>query len=160
MLPTLREQTDVTSTCTWNQRQNKTKHNLQGYTLVLAPSEGFIDSALWLKCRKKILSNASYQPGRKVIHTCLAGKIKCGRCQKALKAEHSNGYWYFRCSKRSDNKSCPGAGRLRIADVETVIYQAMTKKLQPFQTIKGQNHGIQPNPKKTALQVELAQVQS
>lgn len=140
--------------------KSKTKHNLQGYTLVLAPSEGFIDSALWLKCRKKILANASYQPGRKAIHTWLAGKIKCGRCQKALKAEHSNGYWYFRCSKRSDNKSCPGAGRLHIAEVEAVIYQAMTKKLQPFQTIKGQNHGIQSNPKQTALQVELAQVQS
>ena len=140
--------------------KGNTKHNLQGHTLVLAPSEGFIDSALWLKCRKKILANASYQSGRKAVNTWLAGKIKCGRCQKALKAEHSSGYWYFRCSKRSDNKSCPGAGKLRVADIQHVIYQAMTKKLLPFQTIKGQNHGIQSNPKQTALQVELAQVQS
>lgn len=77
-----------------------TKHNLQGHTLVMAPSEGLVSSELWLKCRKKILANASYQAGRKAVNTWLAGKIKCGRCQKALKAEGSYGRWYFRCSKR------------------------------------------------------------
>lgn len=136
-----------------------TKHNLQGHTLVVAPSEGLISSELWLKCRKKILANASYQAGRKAVNTWLAGKIKCGRCQKALKAEGSYGRWYFRCSKRSDNKSCEGAGTLRISDTEAVIYAAMVKKLKPFQTIKGRKNAVKSNPKLTALQVELAQVQ-
>ena len=58
-------------------------------SLALAPSEGLVSSELWLKCRKKILANASYQSGRKAVNTWLAGKIKCGRCQKALKAEGS-----------------------------------------------------------------------
>ena len=136
-----------------------TKHNLQGHTLVMAPSEGLVSSELWLKCRKKILANASYQAGRKAVNTWLAGKIKCGRCQKALKAEGSYGRWYFRCSKRSDNKSCEGAGTLRIPDTEAIIYAAMVKKLKPFQTIKGRKNAMKSNPKLTALQVELAQVQ-
>ncbi len=140
--------------------KGNTKHNLRGHTLVLAPNEGFIPSELWLKCRKKILGNASYQPGRKALHTWLAGKIKCGRCQKALRAEHSYGRWYFRCSKRSDNKSCEGAGTLRMHDMEAFIYDAMVKKLKPFQTIKGRKSQGQSNPKLTALQVELTQVQS
>ena len=136
-----------------------TKHNLQGHTLVMAPSEGLVSSELWLKCRKKILANTSYQAGRKAVNTWLAGKIKCGRCQKALKAEGSYGRWYFRCSKRSDNKSCEGAGTLRIPDTEAVIYAAMVKKLKPFQTIKGRKNAMKSNPKLTALQVELAQIQ-
>jgi len=137
-----------------------TKHHLQGHTLVLAPSEGFVSSELWLKCRKKILANASYQAGRTAVNTWLAGKIKCGKCGKALKAEGSYGRWYFRCSKRSDNKSCEGAGTLRIPDTEAFIYAAMVRKLKPFQTLKGQKKVAKSNPKLTALQVELAQVQS
>ena len=125
----------------------------------MAPSEGLVSSELWLKCRKKILANTSYQAGRKAIHTWLAGKIKCGRCGKALKAEGSYGRWYFRCSKRSDNKSCEGAGTLRIHDTEAFIYAAMVRKLKPFQTLKGQKKAVKANPKLTALQVELAQVE-
>ena len=135
------------------------KHNLQGHTLVIAPSEGIVSSELWLKCRKKILANTSYQSGRKAVNTWLAGKIKCGRCGKALKAEGSYGRWYFRCSKRSDNKSCEGAGTLRMPDTEAFIYSSMVRKLQPLQTLTGQKSASKPNPKMSKLQVELAQVQ-
>lgn len=56
-------------------------------------------------------------------------------------------------------KSCEGAGTLRIPDTEAVIYAAMVKKLKPFQTIKGRKNAMKSNPKLTALQVELAQIQ-
>lgn len=138
-----------------------TKHNLQGHTLVLAPHEGIIPSELWLKCRRKILTNKSYQSGRKAVNTntWLAGKIKCGRCGKALKAESSYKHWYFRCGKRADNKSCEGAGTLRIRDTEALIHAAMVKKLEPFQTLSGWKKAAKTNPKLTSMQVELAQVQ-
>lgn len=139
-------------------KKGATKHNLDGHTLVLAPSVGEIPSALWLKCRRKILANASYQPGRKATNTWLAGKIKCGRCGKALKAEHSNGRWYFRCSKRSDNKSCPGAGTLRISETEAFIFQQMQAKLAPLTTLNGRLDVVRKNPLLTAAQVELTQV--
>ncbi len=136
------------------------KRNPKGHTLVLAPSEGLVSSELWLKCRKKIMANGSYQPGRKVTSTWLAGKIKCGRCKKALKAECTKGYWYFRCSKRSDNKSCPGAGKLRIPDMEKLIYTAMVKKLELFKTIRGSDTNIKQDPRLTVLQVELEELQN
>ena len=44
--------------------EDKHKH-LQGQTLVLAPHEGFIPSELWLKCRKKLMMNKTFQQGRK-----------------------------------------------------------------------------------------------
>ena len=135
------------------------KRELNGHTLVLAPSEGIVSSELWLRCRKKILANADFQIGRKAVHTWLAGKIKCGRCRKALKAEGTRGYWYFRCTKRSDNKSCEGAGTLRIPDMEELIYRAMVKKLKDFQTIRGGEDHVRMDPRLAAYQVELEQVQ-
>lgn len=136
------------------------KRNPQGHTLVMAPSEGFISSELWLKCRRKILANGSYQPGRKAVNTWLAGKIKCGRCKKALKTECTKGYWYFRCSKRSDNKSCQGAGTLHIRDMEALIYAAMVKKLEIFKTIKKSENPAKKDPWLNALHTELHQIQS
>jgi len=72
----------------------------------------------------------------------------------------SYGRWYFRCSKRSDNKSCEGAGTLRIPDTEAFIYAAMGGKLKPFQTLRGRKKAAKANPKLTALQVELAQLEN
>ena len=136
------------------------KRNLKGHTLVLAPSEGLVSSELWLRCRKKILANADFQIARKAVHTWLAGKIKCGRCKKALKAEGTRGYWYFRCTKRSDNKSCEGAGTLRIPDMEALIYAAMVRKLEYFKTIRGADDSLRSDPRLTAFQLELEQVQT
>jgi len=133
-----------------------TKHNLQGHTLVVAPSEGIVSSEVWLRCRRKILANASYQSGRKAVNTWLAGKIKCGRCGRSPKVDK---HTYLRCSRRSDNKSCEGTGTLRIPDTEAFIYSAMVMRLQPYQTLTGRKQALKPNPKMSKLQVELAQVQ-
>ena len=142
------------------QKDVATKYDLQGHTLVLAPSEGLVSSELWLKCRKKILSNPSYQSGRKAVHTWLAGKLKCGRCHKALKFEAGGSHNYFRCRTHMENRSCEGAGRLWVAETEAFIYAAMVKKLKPFRTLHGRTESPTPNPKLTALQVELAKVES
>ena len=110
---------------------NKHKY-LQGQMLVLAPSEGFIPSELWLRVRKKIMASQSYQPARKARHSWMAGKIKCGNCGYALMAAHSCGHLYFRCSKHAENKSCPGCGAVRLHDLEEVVYQQMVKKLEDY----------------------------
>ncbi len=139
-------------------KKGATKHDLEGHTLVLAPSEGEIPSYIWLKCRRKILANDSYQPGRKAKNTWLAGKIKCGRCGRALKAENSCGNKYFRCSKRSDNKSCIGAGTLRVVEMEKLVFQEMTKRLAPLKTLCGHTAPVNVSPQLTAAQVELTQI--
>ena len=62
-----------------------------------------------------------------------------------------------------DNKSCEGAGTLRISDTGSrYLCQLMVKKLEThFKTINGQKECSEsPIPKSTALQVELAQVAS
>ena len=47
-----------------------------------------------------------------------------------------------------------------MAETEAFIYAAMVKKLKPFQTLRGRTEIPTPNPKLTALQVELTKVES
>ena len=87
------------------------KNDLKDQMLVLAPHEGIVPSDTWLTCRKKLMNNMKIQSARKATHTWLAGKIKCGNCGYALMSIYNpSGKQYLRCTKRLDNKSCPGCG--------------------------------------------------
>ena len=139
--------------------ENKHTH-LEGQTLVLAPSEGFIPSDLWLRVRKKMMANQTYQPARKARNTWMAGKIKCGKCGYALMSAHSCGYLYLRCTKHADSKFCSGCGTIRLRDLEAVVYQQMVKKLEDYKTLTGRKKKRAASPNLTAKQMELAQVES
>ena len=51
--------------------------SILGHVLVLAPSEGCVDSDTWLKCRTKCLNVRQMAKPVKAKNTWLAGKIKC-----------------------------------------------------------------------------------
>lgn len=105
------------------------------------------------------MANTTFQQGRKPKNTWLAGKIKCGHCGYALKATHvPNSTGYFRCTKRTENKGCPGCGKIRKEEFEQFIFSAMQEKFKDFQILHGQEEKV--NPKLTAYQVELAQVEA
>ena len=132
---------------------------LKDQILVIAPHEALIPSDTWLKCRKKLMANTTFQQGRKPKNTWLAGKIKCGHCGYALKATHvPNSTGYFRCTKRTENKGCPGCGKIRKEEFEQFIFSAMQERFKDFQILHGQEEKV--NPKLTAYQVELAQVEA
>ena len=59
-------------------KEDKDK-SLKDQILVIAPHEGFVPSDIWLRCRKKLMTNITFQNGRKARNTWLAGKIKCGK---------------------------------------------------------------------------------
>jgi len=62
---------------------------------------------------QKLMNNMKIQSARKVTHTWLAGKIKGGNCRYALMSINNPvGKQYLRCTKRLDNKSCPGCGKI------------------------------------------------
>ena len=127
--------------------------------LVIAPHQGRIPSSLWLTVQRKLSQNTSFQNGRKCHNTWLAGKIKCGKCGYALKTTHNpSGYEYLRCSKRADHKGCPGCGTLRKTEFEQFIFTAMGEKFREFKLLRGGEE--KANPKITAYQVELAQVEA
>ena len=131
---------------------------LRDQILVLAPHKGFVPSSIWLKCRKKLMNNTTFQSGRKARNTWMAGKVKCGRCGYALMSVgNSTGTQYLRCSKRADNKSCEGCGKLKTHDFESFIFGEMAKKMGQFESLIGGNED-RIDPRITALQIELAQV--
>jgi DNA invertase Pin-like site-specific DNA recombinase len=137
--------------------------NLKGQILVIAPHEGLVSSEIWLACRKRLMSNTAFGSSHKAKNTWLAGKIKCGRCGAALmytyNAERRHKQ-YFRCRRHTDNKTCEGVGgTLRVPDVEDSVYSEMTSKMSAFQTLTSDNPA-KANPKLTALNVELAQVEA
>lgn len=133
--------------------------SLKDQILVIASHEGLVSFDTWLKCRKKLMANITFQNGRKARNTWLAGKVKCGKCGYALKVTRNpSGYEYLRCNKRSDHKGCPGCGTLRKAEFEQFIFTAMGEKLWDFKHLRGGEE--KANPKLTAYQVELAQVEA
>jgi DNA invertase Pin-like site-specific DNA recombinase len=135
-------------------------YDLKDHILVIAPHEALIPSDVWLACRKKSLNNSGFGGTRKAKNTWLAGKIKCGRCGVGLMcSDNPARIPYFRCRKRADRRSCEGCGTLRVREVEESIYGQMVKKLAAFQTLTRKNP-TKANPKLTALQVELAQVEA
>ena len=137
------------------------KYELKGQLLVLAPHEGIVPADIWLACRKKLMNNMKIQSARKATHTWLAGKIKCGNCGYALMSINNPvGKQYLRCTKRLDNKSCAGCGKIITSELEAVVYQQMVKKLEKHKTLTGRKKAAKANPKIAALQVELLHVDS
>ena len=131
---------------------------LRDQILVLAPHKGFVPSSIWLKCRKKLMNNTTFQSGRKARNTWMAGKVKCGRCGYALMSVgNSTGTQYLRCSKRADSKSCEGCGKLKTHDFESFIFGEMAKKMSQFESLIGGNED-RVDPRITTLQIELAKV--
>jgi DNA invertase Pin-like site-specific DNA recombinase len=107
--------------------------DINGQLLVLAPHEGLVSSEQWLTCRRKLMNNRTIESERKPKNTWLAGKIKCGHCGYALLSmANPSDIRYFRCSKRSNSKNCPGCGKLLVAELEDLIYKKMSKKLREF----------------------------
>lgn len=72
----------------------------------------------------------------------------------------SGGRQYLRCTKRLGNKSCVGCGKIYTAELEALVYQQMVRKLESYKTLTGRKRAAKENPKITALQVELARVDS
>ena len=81
-------------------------------------------------------------------------------CALLLSLIHISGKQYLRCTKRLDNKSCPGCGKIITSELEAVVYQQMIKKLASYKTLTGRKKAAKANPKIAALQVELLHVDS
>lgn len=112
--------------------------NLRGHMLVVGPHEGLVSSEIWLGCRIKLLGNKTVVANRKAVNTWLAGKVKCGHCGYALMSvKTKSGKQYLRCTRRLNNKACPGCGKIYTEDVEKHVYQEMVKKLREGQAPMG-----------------------
>lgn len=107
------------------------KSDLAGQELVLAPHEGIIPAAQWLRCRQRCMENRRSAETSKAKNSWLSGKTKCGRCGYALTVVKSNSKWgrYFVCSHTAKG-GCPGTGGTIYAEVlERYIQDAIGERL-------------------------------
>lgn len=119
-----------------NGAKTRNASDLAGRDAVLAPHEGVIDSALWLKCRRKVMNNRQSARTRKGKRTWLSGKIKCKKCGYAYVVIKSNAKAgrYFQCSGARYAIRCKGAGRTIYADeLEARIAEELKKELKKLQ---------------------------
>ncbi len=134
--------------------------NLKGHMLVVAPHEGLISSERWLNCRIKLFGNKTIQANRKAVNTWLAGKVKCGHCGYALMSiKIQSGKQYLRCTKRLNNKACPGCGKVYTEDVERYVYQEMVRKIRETQKPVGYTK-LNENPEVHRIYKDIDEIEN
>ena len=138
--------------------QIRKSDNMKDNILVLAPHEGFIPADIWLKCRTKCLNNIDFQSGRKIVHSWLAGKIKCGNCGYALSRKiFKNQKAYYLCSNRLNLQNCEGCGTIHAEELERHIFREISNKVQAF-SMNGRTE--QENPQAKALERKILEIES
>jgi hypothetical protein len=139
--------------------QTRKSADLKNQRLVLAPHEGIVPAALWLKCRKKCLSNKQIQTGRKATNTWLAGLVKCGRCGYALTVKkYSTRARYLLCSHKMNSGLCEGAGTIYADEFENLIFREIMKKLDGFPMLAAPRVPEKESGKRTAARMELGKI--
>ena len=155
--------------------------SLKDRVLVVAPHEGIIPAEQWLAVRKRLLNTRGFGDGtrgaggkgHKAKNTWLSGKIKCGVCGTAMVYAYNTNKdgvktGFFRCRKRAETKDCQGPGTMRTAETEALIYEQMASKISEFKVLtdgEGDPNNpnnlyfVKSNPKLTALNVELLQIE-
>lgn len=114
--------------------------------LVLLSHQGTIDSAVWLKCQRKLEKNRQITNSYSSTTSWLAGKVvceKCGYTMTTVKGKvNKNGEFrrYFNCTGKSNKKICTGT-RVTIyaQDLERMVYDCITEK---FSELTGAVPGI------------------
>ena len=101
--------------------------------LVLAPHQGIIPPDVWLRCQKTKPKTKS--PHQASPSSWLIGKMKCGKCGRAIALRQSIGrnnnvYRYFLCSgSRERSRICEGFKPFPANALEDAIHQAISDHL-------------------------------
>ncbi|MDO4174781.1 MAG: recombinase family protein [Eubacteriales bacterium] len=112
------------------------------HVLSLAPSEGFVDAELFLKCQHRLEGNIQVDNSSWGQLTWLTGLVKCAHCGYAAVPKSSNGgrYYYLYCSGRAMH-CCDVATNLgKPKEVETAVEQRMFTIVRKYESIPVEQH--------------------
>ena len=117
--------------------EGRSRSDLSGREVVLAPHEGLVSSRDWLHCRLRCQQNRRSTTTCKAKSSWLLGKVKCGRCGYGLSVVKSDTRWqrYFVCSAAlaSKKQRCPGTGGTVYAQLlEAYVSQEIQRRLGLF----------------------------
>lgn len=104
--------------------------------LVLLTHPGLVDSAIWLKCQRKLEKNRQITNSYSNPTSWLAGKVVCEKCGYTMttikgKANQSGEVRrYFNCTGKSHKKICTGPKfSIYADDLENLVYDCIAEKL-------------------------------
>lgn len=141
-------------------KTKKKQYDLVDRDVVIAPHEGIIDSATWLKCRLKIMNNRQSARTNKGKRTWLSGKVKCKKCGYAytVTCATTKTRRYFQCSGSRYSIKCKGSGHTIYADIfEEYILNEMKKELETFQYLS-QEQAKEVSPSHHQHKVRIAEI--
>ncbi|MBS6396648.1 MAG: recombinase family protein [Clostridiales bacterium] len=135
------------------------RSDLTDKEVVLAPHEGIVSSADWVKCRLRCLGNRQSTRTNKAKNSWLAGKVKCGKCDCSLIVAKANTkrHRYFICGTASATKKakCQGTGDTVYAEVlEEYVQNAIGSRLAEFQMLsKREKNDMDPRINENKLRI-------
>ena len=132
---------------------NRKTWDLANQTLVIAPHEGFIDSEVWIYCRKKLLCNHQIKC-TKAKNSWLSGKVKCGHCGHAMVIKKSNNSntRYFICTGRSSYNCKKPMPTVYADEFENLIKKYVAQKLDKLT--------LRPNTKNDECDLQIQKLEA
>lgn len=112
------------------------------HVLSLAPSEGFVDAELFLKCQHRLDGNMQLDNSSWGQLTWLTGFIKCAHCGYAAVPKSSNGgrYYYLYCSGRTMHYCDVTTNLGQPKDVEEIVEQRIFEIVRKYGSIPVEQH--------------------
>lgn len=111
--------------------------------LVLLTHPGVVDSAIWLKCQRKLEKNKQIGNSASNRTSWLSGKVvceKCGHTMTTIKGKiNKEGEIrrYFNCTGKSHQRICTGTKvTIYAEDLENMVYDCISEKLSDLKATK------------------------
>lgn len=109
---------------------DKSLNDWSDMKIVLLESEGIVDSAVWLKCQRKLEANRQIGNAMSNTTSWLSGKIVCSKCGHTMTTVKGESRKYFLCSGKTHKKTCTGIKEpVYVEDMENMVDECITKKL-------------------------------
>ncbi|MBR7132795.1 MAG: recombinase family protein [Clostridia bacterium] len=128
------------------------KHNIQLYgktthdkkltdwsdmKIVLLQSHGIVDSAIWLKCQRKLEQNKQIGNSLSNNTSWLSGKLVCAKCGHTMTTVKGETRKYFLCTGKTHKKTCTGVKQtIYVEDMEEMIDEYISNKLESLNLSK------------------------
>ncbi len=128
--------------------------NLQNQLLAIASHNGFIDSATFVTCQRKLEENRQLKNTGTGKYTWLSGLVKCAGCGYSLRVISADGgrYLYFNCSGRSNLHLCNTQHTEKVHDVETETARQIQAEIERLSS------DVKPVPVRESHQAEKIEI--
>ncbi|MEM5779523.1 MAG: recombinase family protein [Lawsonibacter sp.] len=134
--------------------------DVTGHTLSLAPHDGLVSSALFLRCQARLDQNTQIDNRKRSQLTWLTGLIKCGCCGYSVVPKSSNNgrYTYLYCSGKANTGRCDVEGNLGAPSaVESVVAERIFRWARSYRDLRA-NVEVAENKERGRLLVRMEEI--